>query len=329
MIRQTRQSFIAVLRTATLVVLAGAVTIAQTPRPSTVIDSAQLLRDLRVLSADDMEGRQVGTPGGAKARAYVAEQFEASGLERFGESYLHPFSFSRGRGTAGGEERQGVNVVGRVTGTVRPDRYIVISAHYDHVGVRNGEVFNGADDNASGTAALFALARHFSQNRPGRSLIFVAFDAEESGLRGARAFVAGAPVPTASMLVNLNMDMIGRDPNNVLYVSGTHQQPALKPVIEQVVAYAASSASISLRMGHDNPDLRDVEDWTRSSDHYAFCEAQIPCLYIGVEDFDNHHKSTDDYETMSHDFYVRVVETMVAMVKAFDTRGTERGRSPS
>ena len=83
------------------------------------------------------------------------------------------------------------NVVGRIDGTAAPGRYIVVSAHYDHIGVRNGQVFNGADDNASGTAALFALARHFSANRPRHSLIFAAFDAEESGLRGARHFVVG------------------------------------------------------------------------------------------------------------------------------------------
>jgi hypothetical protein len=310
----------AMARSLVIAVIAGAsltASAAQTPRPSTLIDSAQLLRDLQTLSADDMQGRQVGTPGGEKARTFVVERFKASGLEMVGESFLHPFSFRSGRGATGSgdaPERQGVNVVGRVIGTRVPDRYVVLTAHYDHIGVRNGEVFNGADDNASGTAALFALARYFSEHRPSHSLLFVAFDAEESGLRGARAFVASPPVPAESLIVNLNMDMIGRDPNDLLFVSGTHQQPALKPVIERV----AASASITLRMGHDNPDLRDVEDWTRSSDHFPFCEAKIPCLYIGVEDFDQHHKATDDYDTMSHDFYVRVVETMVSMVRAFD-----------
>ena len=268
-----------------------------------------------------MEGRQVGTPGGARARAYVIERFKASGLSPIGATYEMPFTFTAGGGRGGAAatpptERTGVNVVGEIAGTASPKRYIVITAHYDHVGVRNGEVFNGADDNASGTAALFALAKYFRATRPSNSLLFVAFDAEETGLRGARAFVANPLVDPASIVLNINMDMIGRDPNDLLYVVGTHTQPFLKPMIEQ----AAKGASVKLVMGHDDPAQKDVENWTNSSDHAAFMQAKIPALYFGVEDFANHHKATDDYETMTHDFYVRVVETMVRVVREFDAR---------
>ena len=221
------------------------VALAQAPAPvSKLIDAPQLLRDLEILAADDMQGRQVGTPGGEKARAYVIERFKASGLRPFGGDFAQPFTFTAGRGDAQ-TERAGANVVGWIEGTRTPSRYIVITAHYDHVGVRNGDVFNGADDNASGTAALFALAAHFSANRPGASLIFAAMDAEESGLRGARAFVANPPVDRASMVMNLNLDMIGRDPNDLLYVVGTHQQPFFKPHIERI----AAKAPVKLVMG--------------------------------------------------------------------------------
>ena len=285
----------------------------QTTAAASTINRDQLLADLKTLSADDMEGRLVGSPGGAKARAFVIERFKAVGLKPFGESFESPFTFMGGRGAAA-TERQGINVVGYVTGTKQPDRYIVVSAHYDHIGVRNGVTFNGADDNASGTAALFAVAEYFVKNPPAHSLIFVAFDAEESGLRGARAFVAKPPVDASALVINLNMDMIGRDPNNLLYVVGTFTQPALKPVLERV----AASAPVKLTMGHDDPTQKDIENWTGSSDHAAFCQARIPCLYFGVEDFENHHKATDKYDTMTHDFYVRVVETMVQVTKAFD-----------
>jgi len=273
----------------------------------------QLLADLKALSADDMEGRLVGSPGGAKARAFVIERFKAAGLKPLGASFESPFTFMGGRGAAA-SERQGINILGQVTGTREPNKFIVISAHYDHIGVRNGVVFNGADDNASGTAALFALAEYFVKHPTAHSLLFVAFDAEESGLRGARAFVAKPPVDASALVINLNMDMIGRDPNNLLYVVGTYSQPALKPVLERV----AASATIKLTMGHDDPTQKNIENWSGSSDHAAFCEAKIPCLYFGVEDFENHHKATDKYDTMTHDFYVRVVETMVQVTKAFD-----------
>ena len=289
--------------------------LAQTP--SRVIDAPQLLADLKTLSADDMQGRQVGTAGSERARAYVIERFKASGLTPIGSGFESSFTFSAGGragapGAAPQAERTGVNVVGELAGTASPRRYIVITAHYDHIGVRNGEVFNGADDNASGTAALFALAKYFSANRPAASLLFVAFDAEESGLRGSRAFVANPPVPAASMIVNLNLDMIGRDPDDKLFVVGTRLQPYLKPIIDK----AAAGAPVKLLTGHEDP--AEKEDWTRDSDHYAFMEAKIPALYFGVEDFSNHHKASDDYETMTHDFYVRVVETMVRVVREFD-----------
>ena len=292
--------------------LAIAGLLAQVPAvKSAVIDAPQLLRDLQVLSADDMEGRQVGTAGGARARAYVVERFKASGLVPFGDTFEHLFTFAGRQGTG---DVKGANVIGRIDGTRNPKRYIVITAHYDHVGVRSGQVFNGADDNASGTAALFALAKYFSTRRPENTLIFVAFDGEEDGLRGARAFLASPPVDVGALAINLNMDMIGRDPNNLLFAVGTRQQLYLKPFIERI----AAKAPVKLQMGHDDP--AEKEDWTGQSDHAAFCRARIPCLYFGVEDFDQHHRATDDYETMTHAFYVRAVETMVLAVTEFDGR---------
>lgn len=296
------------------VLLATTSTFAQSPASAIPIARETLLQDLRVLSADDMEGRLVATPGGARARAYVISRFKAVGIEPFGDSYEHPFEFTSGRGAT--TPRTGVNVLGRIRGTRTPDRAIVITAHYDHIGVRNGAIYNGANDNASGTAALFALGAYFKANPPANTLIFAALDAEESGLQGARRFVAAPPVPAAQLALNINMDMIGRDANNLLYVVGTHTQPFLKPVIEQIIA----GANVTLRMGHDNPDNKTVEDWTRSSDHFPFCQAGIPCLYFGVEDFENHHKPTDKYETMTHDFYHRAVQTMAVAVRTFDEK---------
>ncbi len=286
----------------------------QAARPSSLIDSTQLLRDLQILSADDMQGRQADTPGGEKARAYVIDRLKASGVAPFGDSYAAPFVFlAEGRAAAEGQHH-GVNVVGHIDGSRTPQRYIVVSAHYDHIGTRLGRVFNGADDNASGTAALFAVAKYFSAHRPSHSLLFVAFDAEEAGLRGSEAFVKHPPVDAAAIAIDLNMDMIGREPDDKLFVVGTYLQPSLKPFVAKI----AAAATVKLLIGHDNPNEKNVEDWTKDSDHYSFIEAKIPALYFGVEDYGQHHKATDDYETMSFDFYVRAVETMVQAVKLFD-----------
>jgi len=280
--------------------------------PSTV-DRAALLEDLRLLSADDMEGRAFGQSGGAKARAYVVRRFRESGVLPIGDGYERPVT-SSGRAAT----RTGANVIGVIRGTAHPGQYIVLSAHYDHVGMRGTQVFNGADDNASGTAALFGIAMYFRTHPPATSILLVAFDGEEAGLIGSRAFVRDPPVPAASMLVNVNADMIGRDPRNLLFVVGTNRYPALRPFIERV----AARAPITLRMGHEAPESRGEDDWTRDSDQYAFMEVGIPALYVGVEDYDQHHQPTDDFETITYDFYVRAVDTIIEMIREFD-RGTQ------
>src|SRR6185436_20351120 len=156
-----------ILCCAVLCAAAIAVGAAQTAGRGPAVDRDQLLSDLKTLSADEMEGRRVDTPGGAKARAFVVRRFKESGLVPFGASYEHPFTFtgrtggrsarlppsrdaSADRRSLGGggqpgdaaAEQRGVNVLGRIEGTRQPARYIVVSAHYDHIGIRDGQVFN-------------------------------------------------------------------------------------------------------------------------------------------------------------------------------------------
>ncbi len=287
----------------------------------TMFDAPRLLQDLKTLSADDMEGRVADTPGGAKARAFVVKRLAESGATPLGDAYTTAFTFSGRGGT-----RRGVNVVGTIEGTTRRDRYIVVSAHYDHIPARNGQVSNGADDNASGTAALFAAASYFRTHRPATSIILAAFDAEEAGLQGSRAFVSQPPVSLDAIVVNVNLDMIGRDPANTLFAVGVRFNPFLKPHIEAV----AAAAPVTLLMGHDGPGGARGgadEDWSDDSDHASFRRAKIPAIYLGVEDFEQHHQVTDDYETMTHEFYVRAVATAIALVSEFDAHAADIERA--
>ena len=285
----------------------------QAPATSAVLDVPALLRDLQVLSSDAMQGREIDTEGGRKAREYLLTRFKAAGLAPFGASFEMPFAFSAG-GRRADAVRHGVNLVGRLDGRRPGNAVIVVSAHYDHLGIKNGEIYNGADDNASGTAALVALAAYFHGHPTEHALIFAAFDGEEAGLRGSRAFVAQPPVPRAQLAVNVNMDMIGRDPRERLFAVGTFLRPFLRPYLERV----AATAPVTLLLGHDDPTRKDVEDWTRDSDHWAFLEAGIPAVYLGDEDFDQHHRPTDDFETITDPFFVRAAETCLAVVKSFD-----------
>jgi Zn-dependent M28 family amino/carboxypeptidase len=257
-----------------------------------------------------MEGRGVGTPGSAKARDYIVERFRQSGVQHFANSYLQTFEFPN----RNGENIRGANVVGYIKGKQNPEKFIVVTAHYDHLGVRDGVIYNGADDDASGVSALFALADYFQKNRPSNSIIFAAFDAEETGLRGSRKFVAAPPVKKESIRLNINMDMIAHNDVNELYAVGTYSYPSLKPSLEQV----AKTAPVKLLFGHEGPNVPKTDDWTNQSDHYAFHEARIPFVYFGVEDHKDYHKPTDDFANINQTFYVRAVETVLAALKTFD-----------
>jgi hypothetical protein len=297
-----------------LVFLAGQIKNDKTAAPrSGLFNAEKLLQDLKTLSADEMQGRAPGTEGSRKAREYIVERFKQSGLQQFNNSYLQSFTFSPRNET---RELQGTNVAGYIRGTKEADKYIVVTAHYDHLGVKNGAIYNGADDNASGTAALFALAEHFKNNRPAHSIIFVAFDAEESGFVGARKFLAKPPVDKKAILLNINLDMISHNERGELYASGTYHYRFLKPFLEEV----KKRSQIKLSFGHDTPGTGS-EDWTSQSDHFVFHGEKIPFIYFGVEDHKDYHKPTDDFENINREFYVRAVETVLAAVKSFDRNG--------
>ena len=275
---------------------------------SKIINAARLLSDVEILSADDMQGRGIGTAGGIKAREYVAARFKASGAKAFAASYFQLFEITNRSGAKVG----GANVVGYIEGKNK-NKYIVVSAHYDHLGIRRDEIYNGADDDASGTAALFAIAEYFKKNKPAHSIIFAAFDGEESGLLGSRKFVAEPPVAKQSIVLNINMDMVAHNDKNELYASGTYLYPQLKPALEQI----AKEAKVKLILGHDRPEQKS-DDWTNQSDHFAFHQQKIPFVYFGVEDHKDYHKPTDDFVNINQAFYVHAVETILEAVKSFD-----------
>lgn len=278
---------------------------------SKLFNAEQLLRDVETLASEAMAGRKAGTAGGAKARDYVALRFKQSGLKFYTASPLQTFTFTYPKESA---EQQGANVVGYIKGKTFPASHIVVTAHYDHLGVRNGEIYNGADDNASGVAALFAIGAYFSKHRPAHSIILVAFDAEEESGEGARKFVAAPPVNVQSIVLNVNLDMISHNDQNELYAAGTYHYPFLKPYLQKV----AASAPVKLLFGHDSPDLPPVQNWTTQSDHFAFHRVKIPFIYFGVEDHKDYHRPTDDFENINQSFYVRAVETIIESVKTLD-----------
>ena len=277
------------------------------------IDAGAMLRLTETLSSDALEGRATGSRGNEAARGFIQKRFETLGLRQFGDTYFQSF-------TATPEEQgepavSGVNVVGWIAGQTPGDGpAMVITAHYDHLGIINGEIYNGADDNASGVAALVAVAQYFALHRPNHDMIFAVVDAEEIGHLGSNAFIASPPVPLERIALNINYDMVSRSPAGEIYVAGTFHTPGLKPLVETF----AAEAPVRVLMGHDDPALGEADDWTLLSDHDAFHKVGIPFLYFGVEDHPGYHQPTDDYSEITPDFFARAGDALVMAVKTAD-----------
>jgi hypothetical protein len=275
---------------------------------SKTLNASQLLEDVRVLSGDAMEGRGMATQGGAMARTFVISRFSDLGLKTFGDSYEKPFEANKD-----GAKVKAANVVGYVEGSKHPERFVVVTAHYDHLGVRDHQIYNGADDNASGVAVLLQLAAHFARERPQNSIIFAALDGEEEGLLGARALVKWFKDEQRDVALDVNMDMVSHSERGELYASGAYHTPSLAPALKQL----AARAPVHLLLGHDRPEHKH-DDWTNQSDHYAFHKAGIPFVYFGVEDHEDYHKPTDDFDTITQPFFVHAAETILDAVEDFD-----------
>ena len=279
------------------------------------VDRDELLRDVQILASDALEGRKTGTVGNRMARVYIVDRFEELGLQNFGEGYKHFFDHTNQR--TGEEFRDAVNIIGYIEGRTYPDRFIVITAHYDHLGIQNGEIYNGADDNASGTGGLMAAAKWFSDYPPDNSLIFIAFDAEEQGLGGAHYFVENPVVPLDQIVLNVNMDMISNNFDNELYAVGTYHYPFLRPMIEEFTA----EAPVNVMFGYDSDEWD--QDWTMASDHGPFHQKGIPFIYFGVEDHPHYHQPTDTFENINPEFYGDAVETIITVLVSLDKRVDE------
>jgi Zn-dependent M28 family amino/carboxypeptidase len=303
---------------------------AQAPScPAVAIDSTGMMRDVFRLADDSMRGRKVGSPENAKARDFVAARFDALGLDRVAPGRIHPFT-TAGRG---GAALNGNNVVGTIKGSKYPDEYIVVSSHLDHIGavgvtgaqcraIGADSICNGADDNASGTAGVMAMAKLFAAAKPLHTIVFIAFDAEESGDVGSRAWVNAEPIPLDKILVDVNMDMVGRNVKNQLFIAGPNKYPQLMPLAEETVACAKA---ITLTIGHDGTaPYAGREDWTNQSDQGAFNSKKIPFAYFGEEDHPDYHKAGDSPDRLMPAFYAASVRAVADFIRRFDAKPVAR-----
>lgn len=284
----------------------SAVLAALTCTPALAAPGDRAIEDVQVLSSDAMAGRRTGTEGNLDARLYILMRLRELGLEPIDQE----FTFKR----KNGEEVSGANLMARIPGTSGEGPVMVVTAHYDHLGVHDGQIFNGADDNASGVAGLLAVAEAFKAKPPRHEVWVVFFDAEEMGLQGARAFVAKPPVPVERIALNVNFDMISKNAKGELYAAGGSTQPWVKTMLEAM----APTTPVTLKLGHDTGPLDSFDNWTMQSDHGPFAQAGIGWVYFGVEDHPEYHKPTDDFATIPQAFFRKAVDTVVYATRVFD-----------
>jgi hypothetical protein len=298
------------------------------------IDEARLFKNLSILSADSMEGRMAGSPGGARARAFLIREITRIGLQPLSKGFALSFSaMSRipdGRQEVatrrvGGEAPKtksvlhyarifGENVAGVVRGTAHPDRYIVVSAHYDHLGIRNGEIYHGADDNASGSAGILALAEYTVAHPPLNSVMFVWFDGEEEGLLGSEDFVQSPPVPIEKIVVDLNLDMISRSTHGDLNILGAANYPVMQAFIDTI----ASIGLVNVHQGYEGASGDTLPNLTDRSDQGPFNRKKIPFVFLNNDEHADYHRPTDVAIRINYGFYLHSTQTASMMLRMLD-----------
>lgn len=239
-----------------------------------------LRKDVYALSNDSFEGRKVGTIGCEKAREYICSQLIDISLE-YSTQKCH--------------KGLGKNIIAEIKAETpkSKDEYILIGAHYDHLGVRNGEIYNGADDNASGSAVLLQLARLFKANKDklNRNIILVWFDAEEIGLIGSKHFVKDSVYANkiGKIKLMINLDMVGWYKNGSLKIAGVKMLKGWETIFNQ------TERNIHI----------DVSDFEKSfftdSDHSSFASMEIPAITMTTGTKSPYHKPEDDAELIDYD----------------------------
>jgi Zn-dependent M28 family amino/carboxypeptidase len=295
-------------------------------QPLQRLNAERMMTDLSWLAAAERQGRAPGTPGGIAARLWIFEQFAAIGLTPAGtEGYLQPYSVTehfslrrwfRGKNAVIPGVADAANVLGLLPGTEPGLTPLIITAHYDHLGMHGDTIFYGADDNASGVAAMLELARYLKQQPLRHPVIFAALDSEEKGLQGAVALFRTSLFSADALRFNINIDMLSRNTEQQLFAVGSYHHPWLLPLLEQVQQQSA----VKLITAHDRPWYKagHTQDWTLSSDHGIFHQQGIPFIYFGVADHADYHTPKDTADKVDVAFYHQVVETVLSFLQILD-----------
>jgi hypothetical protein len=289
------------------------------------ITPAELSKHLYIVADDNMEGRNTGEPGQKRAGEYLINEYKKNGISYpTGASDFYqkvPSEFMK-RGFAP-KLNDSENIWAFIEGSEKPQEIIVISAHYDHVGMKNGEVFNGADDDGSGTVALLEIAQAFKKAKddgfgPKRSILFLHVTGEEHGLHGSRFYSENPLFPIENTVVDINIDMIGRrdtlhpKTNNYVYVIGSDRLSSELHTINEEV----NAKHTQLELDYKYNDRKDPERIYFRSDHYNFAKKGIPAIFFFNGIHADYHLSSDTPDKIEYDALAK--RTQLAFVLAWE-----------
>ena len=270
------------------------------------IEEQDLKELLYVYASDYFQGRETGTLGQKRAVTFLREYYQNRNIKAAQGTIDY---FQSMELDIKGSPVQTENVVAIIEGTTLPEEYIVISSHLDHEGIKNGEIYNGADDDGSGSVALLEIAEAFQTaveagNGPKRSIIFLHVSGEEKGLLGSRYYTDNPLYPLANTVANLNIDMVGRtdpkresDNDNYIYLIGSDR---LSTELHQV-SEAANKATVNLTLDYTYNAEDDPNRFYFRSDHYNFAKNNIPVIFYFNGTHADYHKPTDTVEKIRYD----------------------------
>lgn len=290
-----------------------------------VITEQDLKTMLYVVASDEMEGRETGSKGQKKAGLYMIEQYKKNGISfpKGAKDYYQtvPAAFLNAKRNENLPDSE--NIWAYIEGSEKPDEVLVISAHYDHVGIKNGDIYNGADDDGSGTVAVMEMAKAFAKAKkdghgPKRSILFLHVTGEEHGLHGSRYYSENPLFPIANTIADINIDMIGRrdvehaQTNNYVYVIGADRLSS--DLHNAVVSQNEKYTKVALDFKFNDP--KDPNHFYERSDHYNFAKHGIPAVFFFNGVHEDYHGKGDEPEKIEYDALTK--RTQLAFVVAWD-----------
>nr|WP_294777810.1 M28 family metallopeptidase [uncultured Flavobacterium sp.] len=274
------------------------------------ISTESLRTNLTYIASDEMEGRETGSEGQKKAGKFMIDFYQKHGISfpKGAKDYYQPVPAAFLNAKRNENLPDSENIWAYIEGSEKPNEIVVISAHYDHVGVKNGQVYNGADDDGSGTVALMEMAAAFQKAKneghgPKRSILILHVTGEEHGLHGSRYYSENPLFPLKNTVADVNIDMIGRrddfhkDSNNYVYVIGSdYLSSDLFNICESV-----NKEYINLTIDYKYNDKNDPNRFYYRSDHYNFAKHGIPSVFLFNGTHADYHKPGDDVSKIEFD----------------------------